>query len=468
MVGDSNVYILNVAVDMIAVGLLFNGIPNNLSNLRIELFTEQSRDVSDIGGRSVVCAVPVGLGEETEVSRRKQIFAFNANVINLGIAVRGIVAGVLGISNRLACLGQIAFVAVSSVSTGNAAVRISIRQVAFFALAFAALRNAAIRQQDKIFRLGLGLRLDRGSNRGLSGPMSRQYQIIVRHRSAGLILGTGFLIEPAIEDIVFLFDFRYNDRLLGVNRTYGVTLALDLAAVFIIGQLTRLLGRLDINLDGSVVVLCLGKIKAELIFAVCLIAGAAEIRRLQSDVIDGVIGVDFTNRNERNVKRTVVPELPVVGERVGTVSVLDVNLIGYAAVIRMVSVRVIYFISIQIIICPVGNVNLNHLRIVGANQIVEYQLVAAAEFFPTVVFLIMVFEILPVRVMITDSIDFSTVGAAVSAVLFLTLPIAEYTGMAENGGFVADDVGTDFGCQFSNGLAVFTDSILVDAQLQSY
>lgn len=67
--------------------------------------------------------------------------------------------------------------------------------------------------------------------------------------------------------------------------------------------------------------------------------------------------------------------------------------------------------------------------------------------------------------MITDSIDFSTVGAAVSAVLFLTLPSAEYTGMAENGGFVADDVGTGWGCQFSNGLAVFTDSILVDAQL---
>ena len=258
--------------------------------------------------------------------------------------------------------------------------------------------------------------------------MSRQYQIIVRHRSAGLILGTGFLIEPAIEDIVFLFDFRYNDRLLGVNRTYGVTLALDLAAVFIIGQLTRLLGRLDINLDGSVVVLCLGKIKAELIFAVCLIAGAAEIRRLQSDVIDGVIGVDFTNRNERNVKRTVVPELPVVGERVGTVSVLDVDLIGYAAVIRIVSVRVIYFISIQIIICPVGNVNLNHLRIVGANQIVEYQLVVAVvKTFPIVGSLNMVLEILPVRVMITDSIDFSTGGAAVSAVLFLTLPIAEYT-----------------------------------------
>lgn len=67
--------------------------------------------------------------------------------------------------------------------------------------------------------------------------------------------------------------------------------------------------------------------------------------------------------------------------------------------------------------------------------------------------------------MIADSIDFSTGGAAVSAVLFLTLPIAEYTGMAENGGFVADDVGTGWGCQFSNGLAVFTDSILVDAQL---
>ena len=164
MVGDSNVYILNVAVDMIAVGLFFNGIPNNLSNLRIEVFTEQSRDVSDIGILLVGCTVPVVLIEETEVFWKIQIFAFNANVINLGITVRGIVDAVMLVSNLLARRGQMAFVAGEIGASGNAAVRSLIRQVACWALAFAARRLITVWQKYEVlgFRLPMPCEVDWG------------------------------------------------------------------------------------------------------------------------------------------------------------------------------------------------------------------------------------------------------------------------------------------------------------------
>ena len=393
MVGDSNVYILNVAVDMIAVGLLFNGIPNNLSNLRIELFTEQSRDVSDIGGRSVVCAVPVGLGEETEVSRQKQIFAFNANVINLGIAVRGIVAGVLGISNRLACLGQIAFVAVSSVSTGNAAVRSGIRQVICRALAFAALRNAARRQKYEIlsrgqFRFRFGFRL----RSFLGGKLCVQSQIVIRHRVVFPLVHEICIGVPTLENAVILLNCRSGNRRMGINRTEGVRAvsARDGAAVQIVSQLHRLNVRGDVNLDGSVA-LGLAKIETESVLAV-FIGDSAQSQRVECYAVDGVIGViaNLTNTNRRNRKGLVVPECPASNGLIGTVfvTVLDVNLIGHAAALTI--------LCIFLVNRPVGNIDLNHLRILSTNQIVEYQLVG-------------------------PSIEFSPLGRALCTVLKLAL-----------------------------------------------
>ena len=133
-----------------------NGIPNNLSKLRIEVFTEQILDVLDIGVRIVFFTAPVVLIEETEVCRRTQIFVFNANVINLGITVRGIVFAVIVISHLLAQRGQIAAcVAGFIVASGNAAVRISIRQVAFWALACAVLRPLTVRQKYEVLDLFL-------------------------------------------------------------------------------------------------------------------------------------------------------------------------------------------------------------------------------------------------------------------------------------------------------------------------
>ena len=382
-----------IAVNMIAVSaFVLYGVPNNLNLGDIEIALGGLEKVLDffrrmLGLTDIGAAVPVACGRETEVGRRKQIVAVNAIGIEFALD-----------SGLLARFGQIACVTFHASCIHYAAVRSLIRQVICPALACAALRLTTVRQKYEILSRGpFRFRFDRGSNRGRSGPMSLQYQILVRHRSAGLILDTGFLIEPAIEGIVFLFNFRYNDRLLGINRTFGVTRAREFAAVFVIGQLMRLLGRLDVNLDGSRIALSLGKIKAELIFAVCLIAGAAEIRRLRVNMSDGVIGVDFTNRNERNGKRTVVPELSAVSGSFSTISFLNDDLIGYAVVRRIVSVIFIYYSFVSVVIRPVGNVNLNHLRIVGANQIVEYQLVeVGVEAFPTVVFLSMLIMVLEI------------------------------------------------------------------------
>ena len=463
VIGYSNRNTDNIAVNMdiqLAVfnALILDGVPYDIDAIYVEVVA-QNRGI----GRTIVGAVfiPVARSKETEVGRNVQVFVRKA---------------CCDIGNRIACirncfrafLGERADIAGALVKTVYATVGLAARQVEFFALVMVVIRLTTVWQKYEIlsrgqfrFRFGLRLRL----RSFLGGKLCVQSQVFVRHPGAGLVLLARFII-PAVESAVILLSCRQDNRRIGINRTEGVRAvsARDGAVVQIVSQLHRRNVRLDVNLNGSVAV-GLGKVKTELILAVFVCGRVAELARVEFYMVDGVaVGVSLTNQNRRNGKGLAVPELPVVGERVGTVSVLDVNLIGYAAVLRIVSVRVIYFIR-KIIICPVGNVDLNHLGVIGANQIVEYQLVAAAEFFPTVVFLIMVFEILPVRVMIADSIDFSTVGAAVSAVLFLTLPIAEYTGMAENGGFVADDVGTGWGCQFSNGLAVFTDSILVDAQL---
>ena len=139
-----------IAVDMIAVYLILNGVPYNSNIIHIKVFAQYRERIRGIGILDVGFAIfrPVGLGEETEVFRRIQIFAFNA--INLGITVRGIVDAVILISNLLALRGQIAFVAFEIVAVGNAAVRGVIRQVAFLALAFAARRLITVRQKHEV------------------------------------------------------------------------------------------------------------------------------------------------------------------------------------------------------------------------------------------------------------------------------------------------------------------------------
>ena len=375
MVSDSNVYILNVAVDMIAVsGVVLYGVPDNLSNLRVVIGAEQR---SNVGCRSVglICgiigisrAVPVGRGEETEVGRRKQIVGVNAIGIEFALD-----------SGLLARFGQMTFVTGRAICTLYAAVRINIRQVICPALAFAVLRNAEVRQQDEIHSIGRGrFRL----SRGVGSPLCVQSQVFVRHLGAGPFVGQRLVGVPAAEVKASLLNCRRGNRLIGPNPTcVGVLVlsALDDAVVQLVSQLHLLNVRLDINLDGSVV-LGLAKIEAESVLAV-FIGDSAQSQRVEYYAVDGVIGIiaNLTDTNRRNLKGLVVPECPASNGLIGTVfvTVLDVNLIGYAAAITI--------LCIFLVNRPVGNVDLNYLRIFSANQIVEYQMVGRqSEFSPLV------------------------------------------------------------------------------------
>ena len=127
-----------IAVNMIAVCQPLNGVPYNCNIIYIKVFAQYRERIRGPGLLVVFFAIfrPVVRGEETEVFRRIQIFAFNA--INLGITVLGIVDAAMLVSNLLAFRSQMAFVAGGKGASGNAAVRSQIRQVVCSALAFAA------------------------------------------------------------------------------------------------------------------------------------------------------------------------------------------------------------------------------------------------------------------------------------------------------------------------------------------
>lgn len=130
---------------------------------------------------------------------------------------------------------------------------------------------------------------------------------------------------------------------------------------------------LDINLDGSFIALCLGKVKTEPVLAVYL-TNSAHSRRVEFYAVDGIIlGLGLTNANRRNREGLVVPELLAVSDSLRTIFLND-NLIGHAAAIKM--------LCLFLVNRPVGNVDLNHLRIFSTNQIVEYQMVVPSECSP--------------------------------------------------------------------------------------
>lgn len=70
MVGDINVYALQVTVNMVTVRLMLNGIPYDLETGAVEALAEQgiSGVNSGMGFRRVGITVPVARGEETELS----------------------------------------------------------------------------------------------------------------------------------------------------------------------------------------------------------------------------------------------------------------------------------------------------------------------------------------------------------------------------------------------------------------
>ena len=151
-----------IAVNMIAVCQPLNGVPYNCNIIYIKVFAQYRERIRGLGLLVVFFAIfrPVVRGEETEVFRRIQIFAFNA--INLGITVRGIEDAVIVISNLLAFRSQMAFVAGGKGASGNAAVRSQIRQVVCSALAFAARWLITVWQKYEVvgFRLPIPCEVD--------------------------------------------------------------------------------------------------------------------------------------------------------------------------------------------------------------------------------------------------------------------------------------------------------------------
>ena len=374
MVGNVDCNVLDVAVNMdiqlvVLHALILDGVPYDLDVVYVEVVAQNR----GIGQGIIVGAVfiPVARSKETEVGRNVQIFGRNA---------------VYDIGNRIALiknffrafLGERADIAGVQGQAVYAAVRLAARQVEFFALIIVVLRSAARRQKYEIlsrgqFRFRVRIRV----RSLLRGKACVQSQVFVRHLGAGPFLGQRLVGVPTVEDTVSLLSCRGDNRRIGINQTFGgvrASFARDFAAVQLVSQLVRIYVRGDVNLDGSVVTLCLGKVKTEPVLAVYLV-DSAHSRRVEFYAVDGIIlGLGLTNTNRRNREGLVVPELLGVENLTVIVTAINDDLIGYAAAIKM--------LCLFLVNRPVGNVDLNHLRIVGTNQIVEYQLVVPSECSP--------------------------------------------------------------------------------------
>ena len=354
----------DVAVDMIAVrAVVLYGVPDNSNIIYIKAFVQYRERVRGITLLDVFFAIwrPVVLGEETEVGRRKQIVGVNAIGIEFAL-----------VSGLLARFGQMTiWVTGRANCTYYAAVRSLIRQIVSLALAFAVLRNAEVRQQDKVHSIGRG-RFRR--SRGVGSPPCSERQVVARHQVVGLILFARCFIIPAVKGEAVALSGRNGDWHVGINFALRVVAARDSAAVFVIGQIVFLCR--NVNINGSVEI-GLAKIEAELILAVDFVYFAERLR-VEHYVLDGVVcSFGLTNSNRRNRKGLVVPELPG-GESLTVIdTAINDDLIGYAAAITI--------LCIFLVNRPVGDVDLNHLRIFSANQIVEYQIVGRqSEFSPLV------------------------------------------------------------------------------------
>ena len=359
-----------IAVNMIAVFLILNGVPHDLDVVYVEVLA-QNRGI----GRAVIVGTvgPVVLIEETEFCRRNQIVG--AKAVNVVDTVGRVIVGVRA-CGRNACLGERAGVTGTGALAIYAAVTIIVRQVICLALACAALRLTTVRQKYEILSRGqFRFRFDRGA---VVNPLRVQSQVFVRHGFAFPLVLETCIGVPAAEVKTSLHNCRRGNRLIGIIRTFGgvrVVIARDGAVVQNVGQLVRIYVRLDINLDGRVVLgLDLVKVKTESVLAV-YIGDSAQSRRVEFYAVDGVtLRLGLTNANGRNGEGLVVPELPGVENLAVIVAAINDDLIGYAAAIKI--------LCLFLVNRPVGNVDLNHLRIFSANQIVEYQLVVPSECSP--------------------------------------------------------------------------------------
>ena len=427
MVGNVDCNVLDVAVDMIAVVLILDGVPHDLDVFYIEVLA-QNRDI----GRAVIVGTvrPVILIKETEFSRLNQIVG--AIAVNVVDTVGRVIAGVRACGSN-ACRGERAGVTGTGVLALYAAVRSSVRQVEFFALVMVVIRLTTVRQKYEILSRGqFRFRLSRDAG----SPLCVQSQVFVRHRGALPLILESRISVPAVESAVILRNFRGGNRLIGINQTFGGVRAFsarDFTVIQNVSQLMRLYVRGDVNIDGSVVLgLDLVKVKTESVLAVFVFGRVAESGRLEHYTVDGVIGMiaNLTDTNRRNLKGLVVPELLGVENLTVVNAAINDNLIGHAAAI---------IIARLFVDRPVGNVNLNHLGVIGTDQIVEYQLVACLELFPRISILFAVFEIIacPSGFHITNAVDFSTIlGTIAIKDIGLMLSYREHASLPENVGFI--------------------------------
>ena len=374
VIGYSNRNTGYVAVNVVAIvlALILDGVPYDADVVYVEFVAQYRERVRGIGTLlDVGCAIfrPVGLGKETELSRNSQI------VIAIAIGVEYAVLCVVLVVSFVCCLfagcGNSTRVTAKVVLARYTAVRLAARQVVFFALAFAALRGVARRQKYEIPSRGRG-RFRR--SRGVGSPPCSERQVVARHQVVGLILFARCFIIPAVKGEAVALSGRNGDWHVGINFALRVVAARDSAAVFVIGQIVFLCR--NVNINGSVEI-GLAKIEAELILAVDFVYFAERLR-VEHYVLDGVVcSFGLTNSNRRNRKGLVVPELPG-GESLTVIdTAINDDLIGYAAAITI--------LCIFLVNRPVGDVDLNHLRIFSANQIVEYQIVGRqSEFSPLV------------------------------------------------------------------------------------
>ena len=154
MVGDINVYALQVTVNMVTVRPMLNGIPYDLETGAVEALAEQgiSGVNSGMGFRRVGITVPVARGEETEIIRYVQIATVIKAVFDVGNRIAD-VADFL-----LAGIGQKTFVAGIRIQSQYATVAardteslvITARQVIFLTLVSVGLRRTALRQKDEV------------------------------------------------------------------------------------------------------------------------------------------------------------------------------------------------------------------------------------------------------------------------------------------------------------------------------
>ena len=440
----------NVAVNVVAtfIALILDGVPYDADVVYVEVVAQYRERVRGIGTLlDVGCAIfrPVLLVEETQLSRRNQIVG--AKAVNVVDTVGRVVVGAIGISNRLAFRSQMAFVTGLARYVLYAAVRSLIRQVACPALACAARRSGARRQKYEIPSLGqFRFRL----SRGVGSPPCSELQVVARHQVAGHVRFARCFIIPAVKVVAFALSGRNGDWHVGINFALRVAAARDFAAVFVIGQIVFLCG--NVNIDSSVE-LGLGKVKAELILAVDFVY-LAELARLELYIVDGVIGViaNLTDSNRRNLKGLVVPELPG-GERLTVIdTAINDDLIGYAAAIRI--------LCIFLVNRPVRNIDLNHLRIFSANQIVEYQLVGQSEFSPRARVL---GTVLKLAILVSNVGNFGTeLGLVIVRPGALMMECAMHASLPENG-VVLVVVGVCFArflYERGNGNAVFRIDLL--------